>query len=57
MNPEKRRRMFGSYPFMLGWLKELGKLADRITGVLDKIRLDNRLPEGTRNVDNQEEEP
>ena len=57
MNPEKRRQMFGSYPFMLGWLKELGKLADRITGVLDRARMNNGLPGGTRNVDNQEEEP
>ncbi|MGK4025736.1 plasmid mobilization protein, partial [Bacteroides fragilis] len=23
MNPEKRRQMFNSYPFMLEWLKEL----------------------------------
>ena len=57
MNPEKRRQMFGSYPFMLGWLKELGKLAERITGVLDRVRMDNRLPEGTRNDENREEEP
>lgn len=57
MNPEKRRQMFGSYPFMLGWLKELGKLAERITGVLDRVRMDNCLPEGTRSVDYQEEEP
>ena len=56
MNPGKRRQMFGSYPFMLGWLKELGKLADRITDVLDRVRMDNRLPGGTRNVGNQEEE-
>lgn len=56
MNPEKRRQMFGSYPFMLGWLKELGKLADRITDVLDRVRTDNRLPDGTRSVGNQEEE-
>ena len=57
MNPEKRRQMFGSYPFMLGWLKELGKLAERITGVLDRVRMDNHLPEGTRNIDYQKEEP
>ena len=57
MNPEKRRQMFGSYPFMLGWLKELGKLAERITGVLDRVRMDNRLPGGTRNDGNQEEKP
>lgn len=57
MNPEKRRQMFGSYPFMLEWLKELGKLAGRITGVLDKVRLDNRIPDGTRNSEDGEEEP
>lgn len=49
MNPERRRQMFNSYPFMLEWLKELGKLADRITGILDKVRTDNRVPEGTMN--------
>ena len=57
MNPEKRKQMFNSYPFMLEWLKELGKLADRITGVLDKIRADNRLPDGTRNDEDREDEP
>lgn len=49
--------MFGSYPFMLGWLKELGRLAERITGVLDRLRTDNRLPDGTRNDEDKEEEP
>lgn len=57
MNPEKRRQMFNSYPFMLEWLKELGKLADRITGILDKIQGDNRLPGGTRNDEDGEDEP
>lgn len=57
MNPEKRRQMFGNYPFMLGWLKELGKLAERITGVLDRVRLENRLPEGTRNDKEPEADP
>lgn len=57
MAPEKRRQMFGSYPFMLGWLKELGRLAERITGVLDRLRTDNRLPDGTRNGEDGEEEP
>ena len=57
MAPEKRRQMFGSYPFMLGWLKELGRLAERITGVLDRLRTDNRLPDGTRNDKDEEEEP
>ena len=37
MNTEKRKKMFNSYPFMPAWLKELGKLAGRITGLLYKI--------------------
>lgn len=57
MNPEKRRQMFNSYPFMLGWLKELGKLAERITGVLDKVRQENRVPEGTTNGEQDTSEP
>ena len=57
MNPEKRRQMFNSYPFMLEWLKELGRLAERITDVLDKVRFSNRLPDGTRNGEDGEDEP
>lgn len=57
MNPEKRRQMFNSYPFMLEWLKELGRLADRVTDVLDKVRFSNRLPGGTRNGEDGEDEP
>ena len=57
MAPEKRRQMFGSYPFMLGWLKELGRLAERITGVLDRLRTDNRLPDGTSNDEAGKEQP
>lgn len=57
MNPEKRRQMFNSYPFMLEWLKELGRLAERVTDVLDKVRFSNRLPDGTRNGEDGEDEP
>lgn len=57
MNPEKRRQMFNSYPFMLGWLKELGKLAERVSRVLDSVRADNRLHDGTRNDEDREDEP
>ena len=57
MNPEKRRQMFNSYPFMLEWLKELGRLAERVTDVLDKVRFSNRLPDGTRNGEDREDEP
>ena len=55
--PEKRRQMFNSYPFMLEWLKELGRLAERVTDVLDKVRFSNRLPDGTRNGEDREDEP
>lgn len=57
MSPEKRRQMFNSYPFMLEWLKELGKLANRITGILDRVRFSNRVPDGTRSDDDPEDEP
>lgn len=57
MNPERRRQMFNSYPFMLEWLKELGKLANRITDILDRVRLSNRVPDGTRNDEGAEDEP
>ena len=57
MSPERRRQMFNSYPFMLEWLKELGKLANRITDILDKVQQANRMPEGTRNSEGPEDEP
>ena len=39
------------------WLKELGRLAERVTDVLDKVRFSNRLPDGTRNGEDREDEP
>lgn len=42
----QRRQMFNSYPFMLEWLKELGRLAERVTDVLDKVRFSNPLADG-----------
>lgn len=56
MDRERRRQMFNSYPFMLGWLKELGKLAESISQVLESVRTTNRIPGGTSNDENQEEE-
>ena len=50
MNPEKRRQMFNSYPFMLEWLKELGRLAERVTDVLDKVRFSTACPTGQGTV-------
>lgn len=57
MSPERRRQMFNSYPFMLEWLKELGRLANRITDILDRVQQANRMPEGTRNSEGPEDEP
>jgi len=56
MNPEKRRQMFDNYSFMLKWLKILGRLAERISKVLDSVRADNRVPYGTRNSEDGQEE-
>ncbi len=49
MSRDRRRQMFNSYPFMLGWLKQLGSLAQRLTGILDKVQEKNRIPDGTTN--------
>ena len=38
MDPEKCGQMFDSYPFMPAWLKELGRLAERISKVSDSVR-------------------
>lgn len=48
--PRKRRQMFNSYPFMLEWLKELGRLAERVTDVLDKVRFPTACPTGQGTV-------
>lgn len=56
MNPEKRRQMFDNYSFMFKWLKILGRLAERISKVLDSVRADNRVPYGTRNNGDGQEE-
>ena len=37
MIPEKQRVMYNSYPFMPGWAKELGRLAERISKVSDSV--------------------
>ena len=37
MDPEKCGQMFDSYPFMPVWLKEPGRLAERISKVRDSV--------------------
>ena len=56
MNPEKQRVMSNSYHFMPGWFKELGRLAEHITDILDKIRFPNIVPNETRNGEDKEDE-
>jgi hypothetical protein len=44
MDSVRRKEMFNSYSFMLGWIKELGKLAGRIEDILKKTKAYNKLP-------------
>lgn len=44
MDSKKRKEMFNTYSFMLGWIKELGKLAKRIEDILNKAKAPNKLP-------------
>ena len=41
MAPEKRRQMFGSYPFMLGWLTGVCQveLSFKVSGAMDRIHV------------------
>ena len=57
MNAAKRRQMLNSYPSTFEWLKELGRLAEHVTDVLDKVRFSNHLSDGTRNDEDGEDEP
>lgn len=47
MDQSKRKEMFNQYPFMLGWLKELGSLAKRLELYLDDVQRRNKVPAGT----------
>ncbi len=44
MDSKKRKEMFNTYSFMLGWIKELGKLANRIEDTLNKAKVPNKRP-------------
>ncbi len=53
MTVDRRRQLFNDYVYMLGWLNELRKLAQKITAVLDELRKPNPIPQGTTsNTDN-----
>lgn len=44
MDSKKRKEMFNTYSFMLGWIKELGKLAKRIEDTLNRAKAPNKIP-------------
>ena len=44
MDSKKRKEMFNNFSFMLGWIKELGKLCKRIEEILNKAMAPNKLP-------------
>lgn len=44
MDSKKRKEMFNNFSFMLGWIKELGKLSKRIEEILNKAKASNKLP-------------
>ena len=44
MDSKKRKEMFNNFSFMLGWIKELGKLCKRIEEILNKAKAPNKLP-------------
>ncbi len=52
MTADRRRQLFNSHAYMLGWLNELRKLAKQITAVLDELRKTNPIPLGTSNTPN-----
>lgn len=56
MNAANRKRLFNDYPYMLGWLNELRRLARRISVVIDELRKPNPIPPGTSNTPNTDTE-
>ncbi len=52
MSADRRRQLFNSHAYMLGWLNELRRLARRIDAVIDELRKSNPIPQGTSNTPN-----
>ncbi len=52
MTADRCRQLFNNHVYMLGWLKELRKLAKKITAVLDELRKPDPIPQGTSNTPN-----
>lgn len=44
MSTKQRMTMFNQIPFMVGWLKELGNVAESVCQFLNAVREQNKIP-------------
>lgn len=44
MSTKQRMAMFNQIPFMIGWLKELGNVAESVCQFLNVVREQNKIP-------------
>ena len=44
MSTKQRVAMFNQIPFMVGWLKELGNVAERVCKFLNAVKEQNKIP-------------
>lgn len=44
MSTKQRMTMFNQLPFMIGWLKELGNVAESVCQFLNAVREQNKIP-------------
>lgn len=44
MSTKQRMAMFNQIPFMIGWLKELGNVAESVCQFLNAVREQNKIP-------------
>ena len=48
MSTKQRMAMFNQIPFMIGWLKELGNMAENVCQFLNAIKEQNKLPSNAK---------
>jgi hypothetical protein len=44
MSTKQRMAMFNQIPFMVGWLKELGNVAESVCQFLSAVKEKNKIP-------------
>ena len=44
MSTKQRMAMFNQIPFMVGWLKELGNVAESVCQFLNAVKEKNKIP-------------